>query len=165
MNKIVYNPQLRTCKCCGEAKPLSEFYLQSYTGEFTAQCKTCINVKRSVVRNKQRHNKFVSKEKQRTSETVEFPLADWKAIMLHFGGLCAYCGKPEGRSKKDKHDRDHIIPLSRGGKTERHNIICACAKCNRSRGNKEWFDWYIKQPFYSADKAARIQAWIDKRSD
>ena len=63
--RLSYTPKLRECSCCHQLKPVSEFYRQSYTGEPSSQCKTCTNVKRSVVRHKDKHGKFVSKEKRR----------------------------------------------------------------------------------------------------
>lgn len=160
-NTIVlhYTPKTAVCSCCGETKPLSEFYAQSITGLPSKQCKQCVNIKRAVVRGKRRHNKFVSKEKCRTGDTPELSLDDWKDCMLHFKGSCAYCGKPEGRAKADKMDRDHLVPISKGGKTERSNVIPACRTCNRGRGNRDWKQWFNMQPFYDEQREMRITDW------
>jgi hypothetical protein len=42
---------------------------------------------------------------------------------------CYWCGNPGFTI-------DHIIPWSRGGRTNLANCICACEKCNGSRGDK-----------------------------
>jgi 5-methylcytosine-specific restriction enzyme A len=45
-------------------------------------------------------------------------------------GTCHYCGKnvgPHGLTM------DHIIPLSRGGTSERFNIVAACKDCNNRK--------------------------------
>ena len=155
----------QVCSCCGQQKPLSEFYKQSYTGIPTLQCKVCINVKRGVVRHKQRHTKFVAKERQRNMEDVDYSIKDWQECMVHFHGECAYCGVSEGRAKAAKFDRDHIIALSKGGKTTKRNIIPACPKCNRSRGNKDWKVWYLTSPNYSKARAEAIDNWIHGSDD
>lgn len=157
---LTYKPKLFICTCCGEAKPESEYYRQSYTGARTNECKTCINVKRSVQRNKAKHGKFVSKEKQRSMGTVEYDLKDWKDVMVYFHGSCAFCGKPEGRAKADKLDRDHLIPCSKGGKTTRDNVIPACRKCNRGRGNADFEEWFRKQEFFSVERLVKIKQWV-----
>lgn len=154
-----YTPKLYECSCCHQMKPVSEFYSTSYTNQRTNQCKECINIKRRVTRGKAKHSKFVSKEKTRSMDEVDYNLQDWRDAMLHFHGACAFCGKPEGRSRRDKLDRDHLIPLSKGGKAVRNNIIPACSKCNRGRGNKDWKEWYEKQTFYDPEKATRIEEW------
>ncbi len=158
--RLHYEAPKQVCSCCGKELPLTEFYTQAYTGLPTKQCKTCINVKRSVVRNKAKHGKFVSKEKQRSMEAVDYELKDWKDAMLHFGGHCCYCGVPEGRSKSSKFDREHFVPLSRGGSTVRSNIGPACRRCNRGRGNKPLFEWYRSQETWSAEREAKIVEWI-----
>ena len=157
-----YEMPKQVCKCCGVEKPISEFYTQSITGLPSAQCKECVNIKRSVVRNKRRHNKFVSKEKCRTGENPDFSLADWKECMLFFHGTCAYCGAPEGRAAATKLDRDHLIPVSRGGHTVKNNVIPACRKCNRGRGNRDWKEWFTAQEFYTKEREERIVAWANK---
>lgn len=158
--KLHYTPKTQKCSCCGKVKPLTEFYKQAYTGLPTAQCKECINIKRSVQRHKDKHGKFVSKEKCRSMETVDYELKDWLDAMLHFNGRCCYCGVQEGRAKAAKFDREHFVPLSRGGKTVRTNIGPACRKCNRGRGNRKLFEWFREQPFYTTEREEKIVEWI-----
>ena len=160
--KLSYTPKLYECTCCHKLKPESEFYKESYTGHRTNQCKECINIKKRVERSKAKHGKFVSKEKIRGMETPCYTFKDWKDAMLHFRGACAFCGKPEGRSKKDKLDRDHLVAISRGGKTVRNNIVPACPKCNRGRGNKLWQEWFPNQPFYTIEKEIKLVQWQEQ---
>lgn len=150
----------KRCECCGVEKPLSEFYKQSYTEKFLNICKQCTNIKRSVEHNRIRHSKFVSKEKIRElDKNIEYPREDWRDAMIHFSRSCAFCGKPEGRAKVDRMDFDHLVPISKGGKTVRENVIPACRTCNRGRGARDWRDWFRKQPFYSVERERRIDAW------
>lgn len=155
-----YTPKLYECSCCHEMKPACDFYKQAYTGIRYNECKTCNKIKRSVQRNRAKHGKFVSKEKRRSMEEVNYELKDWRDAMLHFGGQCAYCGRPEGRARADRFDREHFVPLSRGGRTVRSNIGPACRKCNRGRGNKPLFTWFREQPFWSSEREQRIVKWI-----
>lgn len=155
-----YTAPTYVCTCCGVAKERQEFGTQSYTGQRTNQCKDCINIKRGVKRHGKDHSKFVSKEKCRAFETPDYTISDWRDAMLHFGGKCCYCGKLQGRAKKDKFDREHFVPVSRGGKTNRHNIGPSCRACNRGRGNKKLFDWYRKQPFWDVHREERVFTWL-----
>jgi len=44
---------------------------------------------------------------------------------------CQYCGRTFG-----SHDlsMDHVVPLSRGGRTSWTNVVTACRRCNRNKG-------------------------------
>ena len=57
---------------------------------------------------------------------------------------CFYCDETmiyEKRHDDDKYrnprraTRDHVIPLSRGGPNEAHNIVAACLGCNMAKGD------------------------------
>ena len=150
----------QVCSCCGRELPISEFYRAAYTNQPTGQCKECTLIKRRAKRQAPKTGKFVSKEKLRGMEAVDYTNEDWQAALLHFRGVCCYCGRPEGRAKDARFDREHFVPLSRGGKTTRHNIGPACRKCNRGRGNKPLFEWFLAQPFYDKERAQRIIKWI-----
>jgi ATP adenylyltransferase len=51
---------------------------------------------------------------------------------------CALCGIT---AKEKMLDVDHIIPRSRGGSSKEENLQVLCAKCNRSKGNKDDTDF------------------------
>jgi hypothetical protein len=63
---------------------------------------------------------------------------------LEKGMVCVYCGTATGLST------DHIVPVSRAGVDPRvaalldssDNCVCACRKCNSSKGDKDVFEWY-----------------------
>jgi hypothetical protein len=59
-------------------------------------------------------------------------------VLKEAKGRCALCGATKENTLLDV---DHIIPRSRGGKTEYSNLQVLCAKCNRSKGNKDKTDF------------------------
>ena len=48
-------------------------------------------------------------------------------------GVCHYCG---GHFPGDTLTMDHVVPISRGGKTTRGNLVPSCKKCN---SNKKYY--------------------------
>jgi hypothetical protein len=52
-----------------------------------------------------------------------------------------------------------VIAKARGGPTVRANQVAACARCNASKGDSDVWAWYQAQPFFCADRAARIRQW------
>jgi 5-methylcytosine-specific restriction endonuclease McrA len=52
---------------------------------------------------------------------------------------CQYCGLKAGKGAPLRISDltfDHILPQSRGGKTNWHNIVAACQPCNTRKGDK-----------------------------
>jgi len=45
---------------------------------------------------------------------------------------CFYCKQPMTRSQRTL---DHRLPVSRGGKTQRKNLVAACSFCNQRKGS------------------------------
>lgn len=56
-----------------------------------------------------------------------------RAILLRDGFTCQYCGVQPGREHLTI---DHIMPRSRGGRTDWENTVAACGACNRRKGNR-----------------------------
>ena len=58
-------------------------------------------------------------------------------------GICRYCGRHVGRANLTM---DHVVPLSRGGRSKKGNIVPACKECNNKKKYLlpiEWED-YLK---------------------
>jgi 5-methylcytosine-specific restriction enzyme A len=45
-------------------------------------------------------------------------------------GVCHYCGRKVGIKNLTM---DHVIPLSRGGKSQKGNIVPSCKECNNKK--------------------------------
>lgn len=53
-------------------------------------------------------------------------------------GICHYCGRQVDPSEITM---DHIVPLSKGGKSEKNNVIPCCKDCNNKKKNLLTFEW------------------------
>jgi 5-methylcytosine-specific restriction protein A len=58
-------------------------------------------------------------------------------------GLCHYCHRTVGREQLTM---DHVVPLSRGGKSNKGNIVPACKECNNKKKYLLPIEWeeYLK---------------------
>ncbi len=54
-------------------------------------------------------------------------------IYLRDHNRCQYCGRKFPTAELSL---DHVVPVSRGGKSTWINVVCACLKCNVRKGNK-----------------------------
>ncbi|MCS7088737.1 MAG: HNH endonuclease [Thermoflexales bacterium] len=68
----------------------------------------------------------------RVPHNLPLPLSR-KALLLRDNYTCQYCGAQPSR---DQLTIDHVVPRSRGGRTEWENVVIACATCNRRKGNR-----------------------------
>ena len=48
-------------------------------------------------------------------------------------GICHFC---EGQFPKEELSMDHLVPVSRGGKSVRGNVVVACKDCNNKKTYK-----------------------------
>jgi hypothetical protein len=54
------------------------------------------------------------------------------------GRRCLYCGRTEAEVRRAglRLTRDHVVPLSRGGRDEWRNVVTACEPCNNSKADR-----------------------------
>jgi len=55
------------------------------------------------------------------------------ALFARDGSLCMYCGKEYSRHSLT---RDHVMPISKGGRDIWENVVCACFHCNSRKGGR-----------------------------
>ncbi len=75
-----------------------------------------------------------------------------KQIFEAWDHSCAYCGEPADTL-------DHVVPRVQGGLTIRKNLLAACRVCNGSKCADPVYQWYRRQPFWSADREIMIEEW------
>lgn len=78
----------------------------------------------------------------------------WRqSIKEYWNHQCAYCG--------DTHNLtlDHITPKIKGGTDRITNLLCACLRCNKSKGHQHWSDWYLNQDFFTTKRLSDIIQW------
>ncbi len=66
----------------------------------------------------------------------------WKRRLAK--GVCYYCGRP---TTPDQLTMDHIVPISRGGKTTKGNVVACCKQCNNAKKQLLPMEWdnYLQQ--------------------
>lgn len=55
---------------------------------------------------------------------------EWDDLVKKYGGKCAHC------KQKKKLTKDHIVPLTKGGRNTIDNLQPLCGPCNASKGNR-----------------------------
>ncbi|MCW7754609.1 HNH endonuclease [Desulfobotulus sp. H1] len=90
---------------------------------------------------------FVKKERQKARELRQSQW--WKRQCSR--GVCHYCGFPTPAADLTM---DHVIPLARGGRSTRGNVVPACKACNTKKKQllpMEWEEWLTKSGSFSSD--------------
>lgn len=75
----------------------------------------------------------------------------WKNRLAQ--GICHWCGK---RFAPDELTMDHIVPVTRGGKASRNNVVPACKECNSRKKYllpMEWEEYLQKTRQPEEDEA------------
>ncbi len=57
-------------------------------------------------------------------------------------GTCHYCGKQVGAKALTM---DHVVPLIRGGRSNKGNLVPACKQCNADKKHSLAFEWQPPQ--------------------
>ena len=85
------------------------------------------SVAREWAKNNRAYRNYIQ-QLRRAAGTISY--SEWKSI-IDKHRECAHCGST------DNLQVDHIIPVARGGKTEKSNLQVLCKLCNCSKGKSE----------------------------
>ncbi|MEA1923632.1 MAG: HNH endonuclease [Pseudomonadota bacterium] len=64
------------------------------------------------------------REKARQLRNTQY----WQRLLQK--GICHYCG---GRFPAQELTMDHIVPVSRGGRSVKGNVVACCKECNNRK--------------------------------
>ena len=59
---------------------------------------------------------------------------EWINILKEYKFKCAYCGKEFNLF--DKPEKEHVIPISKGGNNVKENVVPSCRSCNSKKCDK-----------------------------
>ena len=79
-------------------------------------------------------------------------------MMEFFDWKCAYSGVVLSKNNRSV---DHITSLNKGGEHEIWNCVPMLINYNSSKQNKDMFEWYIEQDFFSEERLNKIYEWIE----
>ncbi len=68
----------------------------------------------------------MARERARSRELRQ---SDWWRQQVQ-RGICHYCGKPV---PAEQVTMDHVVPVARGGRSTKGNIVPACPACNKAK--------------------------------
>jgi 5-methylcytosine-specific restriction endonuclease McrA len=80
-----------------------------------------------------------------------------EAVHKRDNSKCGYCGK---RISRKHRTLDHIVPRSRGGNNNHHNLITACISCNQQKGTKtlaEYLEYLILEGVRSSRSVTHVR--------
>ena len=158
----------RMCKKCENKKSNKYYhankkrrkYIKKHSKQYREQQKQWIKENRERYNELQREARHRRKAKE--SKLVnDFTTNDWRVCQDYFSNKsgqveCCYCGQPA----KDI-EKEHFIAVNNGGGYTASNILPACKSCNSSKQDKDFFEWYPSQEFYSEERVDKILKYFN----
>lgn len=130
-----------------------EYYLENKVAILAHQ-KEYIKANRETAREGQRRwrreNRERARENSRNKEATRRALKaqcqgrhtvrEWQRLVKQYGNRCLRCGK---KGEATTLTRDHVVPLSKGGKNSIDNIQPLCQNCNATK-HVATFDYRVE---------------------
>lgn len=79
------------------------------------------------------HPIIASRSRSRSKMAVHAPSLNNAALFTRDRHLCLYCGRHCSRGEAT---RDHVVPVSQGGRDDWQNVVTACTHCNTRKGGR-----------------------------
>ncbi len=131
---------LAWCRACQAWKPIS---LVS-----TGLCRPCINAATRARYATNVHFRLNRRQHAHSRKRSVDPIPAHAQLMIleEFGGKCAYCRIADATTW------DHIVPISKGGRTTPGNVVPACTSCNSSKKAQDLWKWMEKRGFMPSEE-------------
>ena len=78
--------------------------------------------------------------KRERSAARELRRSRWWQTKIAHAPKCHYCSKS---LSKTECTMDHVVPLVRGGKSNKGNVVVACKDCNNDKKDKLFLDLLV----------------------
>jgi hypothetical protein len=108
---------------------------------------------------KEKKSKVVRNQKRRANLKNlpnTFTLEEWEYCKAYFNNKCCYCGEDAPLQQ------EHFIPVSKMGPFTADNILPSCGSCNVKKQDKDFFEWYPTEPFYSKENETKILKYLSE---
>lgn len=132
-------PVEKICTTCGVAKTLNLFEVdrRQKTG-ITGRCKRC-----KFLSNNKAARAFRRLYEKQVIYPIEIETSREEVTQIFelFESRCAYCYVEESEETKT-FELEHIIPLSKGGRHHKSNLVISCKSCNSKKGNRSLFEFH-----------------------
>jgi len=110
---------------------------------------------------KEKKSKVVRNQKRRANLKnlpSSFTLEQWEYCKAQFDYKCCYC------CEEAPLQQEHFIPVSKMGPFIASNILPSCGSCNIKKQDKDFFEWYPTEQFYSKEREAKILEYLIEMS-
>lgn len=78
-----------------------------------------------------------------------------RIVLDRSGGECEYCCRPFLRRHLEI---DHVVPVTRGGRSTLDNLVAACHRCNKAKSDMLVSEWMEEQTRFAFELSAEIIA-------
>jgi 5-methylcytosine-specific restriction endonuclease McrA len=139
----------KRCSRCNEAKPATrEFFGSTPSGGLRGYCRVCMNkasFKYEANNKDARRERDAKRAKAAGGSRRSFDAKIKDELYKKQSGHCACCFRPI--ISPERGEVDHVVPLERGGRDVKGNLLLAHAQCNKEKHNKtlhEHWEWRVK---------------------
>lgn len=89
---------------------------------------------------------------------------EWFACLDYFNNTCAYCGLSELIQIEIYNEQFHKEHVNHNGSNYIDNCVPSCTKCNASKNDSEFNDWYNdKNELFSKRRLNKIINWMTNK--
>ena len=98
--------------------------------------------------------------RKRSAHSCKYSAAELNERLTQFKNQCTYCQKALGQNVALHWD--HFLPIGKGNPDCLGNLLPACSRCNLSKHDKDVYEWFSSQSFFSKKRWREILKLLGK---